>query len=98
MSTGWETAMDENLFNVAAKLQADRRRFERQVAAVGKSVGAAAEVSSLTRQLLALGAALLINAAVLGSVQWSAYSARPVPQGQVIITELDTAEVRVASN
>lgn len=90
--------MDENLFNVAAKLKADRKRVERSGPVIGGDVKVDV-TGRRARQLAAFGAALLVNAAVLGLLQWSAYTARPVPAGQVVITQLDTdLETRVASN
>jgi hypothetical protein len=101
MTNGYslETAMDENLFNVAAKLQADRVRAVGTVLTSVGELDVGAATSRWTRHLLAFGAALLVNAAVIGGLEWSTYAARPVPEGQVVITQLDSElEVRVARN
>ena len=75
--------MDKNLFDTA-KLQAAVDDVEAQ---------------PTTRHVAAFVAALLVNVAVLGTLEWSAYSARPVPHGQVVITQLDDSSVqRLAHN
>jgi hypothetical protein len=53
--------------------------------------------STLARQALTLAAAIAVNVAVLGTLQWTAANARYVPAGEVVITQLKTpVEVQVA--
>ena len=53
--------------------------------------------STLARQVVALTAAIAVNVAVLGTLQWTAANARYAPTGEVVITQLETpAEVRLA--
>jgi hypothetical protein len=55
--------------------------------------------SPLTRHLLAFTAAIVVNLAVLGTLQWSAANSVYVPPGEVVITQLESpVEVRVAQN
>ena len=57
------------------------------------------ESSPLARHLLALTAAIVVNLAVLGTLQWTAANARYAPPGEVVITQLDApVAVRVAQN
>ena len=91
--------MDENLFNVAAALRADSKRAPATKVAAAEVGRSEAGSDRRARQALAFMAALLVNAAVIGVLQWSAAAARPVPGGEVVITQLDSdLEVRVARN
>jgi hypothetical protein len=55
--------------------------------------------SPVARHVLALVAAVAVNLAVLGMLQWTAAEARYAPPGEVMVTQLESAaEVRVARN
>jgi hypothetical protein len=55
--------------------------------------------SALARHLLAATAAIVVNLAVLGTLQWTAANARYAPPGEVLITQLEVpVEAQVAQN
>ena len=55
------------------------------------------ETSTLARHLLALAAAIVVNVAVLGALQWTAGNAGYTPPGEVVITQLEVpVEAQVA--
>jgi hypothetical protein len=45
--------------------------------------------SALARHLLALAAAIVVNVAVLATLQWTAGNAGYAPPGEVVITQLE---------
>jgi hypothetical protein len=50
----------------------------------------APELRPAARHALAFAAALLVNVALLGTLQWTAANARYAPGGEVVITQLES--------
>jgi hypothetical protein len=64
---------------------------------LGRLIASKVGSSPLARRLVTFTAAVLVNLAVLGTLQHSAETARYAPPGEVVITQLDPPpEVRLA--
>lgn len=86
--------MNEQLFIDAAKIRANRSSSRALTRRAGN-----ADIGPRGRQALAFAAALLVNVAVLGTLQWSAANARYLPKGEVLITQLDNPpQIQLAKN
>jgi hypothetical protein len=82
-----ETNMNELLFTPGVEAPAHLARV----------IANKIDSSALARHLLALAAAVVVNLAVLGTLQLTAAHARYAPPGEVVITQLETStEARVA--
>jgi hypothetical protein len=90
--------MNEPLFNEAAQVRADQRR-QRAAQGVSSQPESPVEVGPATRHAVAFAAAVLVNLAVLGTLQWTAANARYAPAGEVVITQLEaTTSLQLANN
>jgi hypothetical protein len=85
----WEPIMNELLLTPAVEAPAH----------LASVIASKVDSSPLARHFLAFTAAIVVNLAVLGTLQWSAADARYAPPGEVVITQLETpAAWRVARN
>jgi hypothetical protein len=91
--------MYESLFIDIAQIRADRRARRESRGVTITPTTSALDFSPTARHVLAFLAALLVNLAVLGTLELSADAARPLPAGEVVVTQLDElGPVRMARN
>lgn len=88
--------MNEQLFNEAAQIRIDELHRS-HVQSTGLQL-ASLETGPRTRHVVAFAAAVLVNLAVLGTLQWTASNARYTPAGEVVITELQIPAPQLAKN